>query len=218
MSQITAAVPSQASPTVMEQLRDSTAENHKQAEAHPLQHALATGTLPRDRFIAQHAQLYLVHTALEAALMRHAASVPAIAQVVKLYQISGPYLATDLRHFGIDPATIKPTPATSAIIASIERLASTDPIALLGMQYVLEGSKNGAKFLSRVVMKAYSLAPGQGSLYMDPYGPRQRELWQQFKTDMNALAFTDAQTAAMIDAAKLMFDAIAAIGTDVLNA
>lgn len=204
--------------SVMDRLRDSTSENHKAAERHPLQAALATGRLPRDRFVLQHAQLYLVHAALEAALMRHAATVPAIASVVKLYQISAPYLAADMLVFGIDPAQITPTPATRATIARIEAIAAHDPVALLGMQYVLEGSKNGAKFLCKVVMKAYELAPGQGCLYMDPYGPNQRAYWQRFKDDMNAIAFTEEQTVAMIASAGEMFDAIAAIGTDVLAA
>lgn len=205
-------------PTVMDRLRDATMESHKAAERHPLQAALATGRLPRDQFVRQHAQLYLVHAALEAELMRHAAAIPAIASVVKLYQVSAPYLAADMRAFGVNPAQITPSPATSATIARIGTIAATDPIALLGMQYVLEGSKNGAKFLSKVVMKAYELAPGQGCLYMDPYGPHQRAYWQRFKDDMNAIAFTEEQTLAMIASAREMFDAIAAIGSDVLSA
>lgn len=207
-----------STPTVMERLRDSTMEAHKAAERHPLQSALATGKLPRNQFIAQHAQLYLVHVALENSLQRHAASTPAIASVVRLYQLTAPYLARDMQHFGVDLAQITPTAATAAFIARLEALAATDPLTLLGVQYVLEGSKNGAKFLSKVVMKAYHLAPGQGCLAMDPYGPHQREYWQRFKDDMNAQHFTETQVLAMIEIARATFDAIAAIGDDVLAA
>lgn len=205
-----------AGPTVMERLRDSTAENHKNAEGHALQSQLAKGTLSKAHFVAYHAQLYLVHAALESQLSAKAAATLAISRVVKIYQLSAQYLAADLRHFGVDPAGVKPTPATTALTTTINTLASTDPIALLGMHYVLEGSKNGAKYLCRVVNKAYGLTPGQGALYMDAYGEQQRAYWQAFKDDMNAVGFSEEQTRAMIGAAMSMFDAIAAIGSDVL--
>lgn len=205
-----------AAPTVMDLLRDSTMDNHKAAERHPLQRALATGTLPQTLYVDFHAQMYLVHSALESRLMEKAAATPAIARVVKLYQISAPYLARDLAHFGVDPCGVKPVPATTVLTQAIDAMAKADPVSLLGLQYVLEGSKNGAKFLSRVVMKAYGLAPGRGVLSMDPYGDAQRAYWQAFKDDMNGIGFSPDQTARMIDAAKAMFDAIAAIGTDVV--
>jgi heme oxygenase len=208
---------SAASPTIMERLRDSTAEAHKKAEGHPLQRALATGALSKELYVAFHSQLYLVHGALEALLAAHAAKEPAISKVVKLYQLTAQYHAADLRFFGVDLAAIRATKGTTAIIGRIGQVAKENAAALLGYQYVLEGSKNGSKFLSRVVMKAYGLAPGMGVLAMDPYGDHQRAYWQQFKDDMNSIGFAESQAAAMIAAAAEMFEAIASIGDDVMG-
>lgn len=205
-------------PTIMERLRDSTAQAHHDAEHHPLQRGLATGQLPVDQYIRFHAQLFLVHSALESHLAANAALTPAIARVVKLYQLTAQYHAADMRFFGVDPAGIRPLPATDALIREIAATAQRNPAALLGYQYVLEGSKNGSKFLSRVVMKAYNLAPRQGVLAMAPYADHQRAYWQQFKDDMNSLEFTEPHAQDMIDAASSMFRAIGAIGDDVLRA
>lgn len=205
-----------AAPTVMERLRDETMEHHKRAESHPLQKALATGQLSREHYTGFHGQLMLVHRALERALAAKAATVPAIARSVKLYMLTEQYHAADLAHFGIDPAGVRPTPATARVIEHIQTTAASNPIALLGMLYVLEGSKNGSKFLSRVVMKAYGIGPGPGVLAMDPYGDHQRAYWQQFKDDMNGLAFTPEQIDGMLTSAKAMFDAIGAIGSDIM--
>lgn len=81
---------------------------------------------------------------------------------------------------------------------------------------MLEGSNNGSKFLSRVVQRAYSLAPGPGTRYMDPYGDRQREVWAQFKVDMASARVTSGEADRMVAAARTMFRAIADIGDGLL--
>ncbi len=73
-----------------------------------------------------------------------------------------------------------------------------------GMHYVLEGSKNGAKFLAPQVRTAYRL-DGRGARNLDPYGDQQRALWMAFREAMDAVDFTKSEFAAVIDAAKLTF-------------
>lgn len=85
------------------------------------------------------------------------------------------------------------------------------------MQYVLEGSNNGSKYISRAVLKAYGLAPGDGTRYLDPYGEKQREYWAAFKIDMNGVGFDQARIDGIVAAAKVMFAGIEAIGDDIMN-
>lgn len=201
---------------VMERLKSETAARHEAAEHHPFQRALAAGQLPREQYIANLGQLYLVHRALENALRAAAPRVPAILKIVLPYQYQEQYLAEDLAFLaaGSTPAA---SPATSRITAEIARAASDSPVRLLGMHYVLEGSKNGAKYFCRNVQRAYSLAPGAGTRYLDPYGDQQRAYWARFKTDMTDAGFTQAEADELVAGAADMFDAIAAIGDDIMH-
>lgn len=201
---------------VMARLKAETQDLHNAAEDHELQRTLFKGRLAREKYVEHLGQLFVVHRALEARLVAAQAATPAIAAVVKDYQLQSPYLRADLAHFGVDPERIAPTPAAAAIVERIERTAKENPVALLGYHYVLEGSNNGSKHVAIAVRKAYGLTAGQGDRYLDPYGERQRELWAEFKRDMEAVGFDDAQAAALVDAARAMFAAISAIGDDLM--
>lgn len=203
--------------TVMDRLRTSTLADHKAAESHPFQQALAQGTLPRELFVRNLSQLLHVHRALDAALAAASATCPAIAAVVRGEQFQSPYLEADLAFFEYAYASDPPLPPTAALVSTITRTAATDPIALLGLHYVLEGSNNGSKFLSRVVQRAYGLPPGGGTLYMDPYGDRQRDVWAQFKRDMDAAGITEDEASRLVVAAQAMFRAIGDIGSAVMQ-
>ncbi len=76
----------------------------------------------------------------------------------------------------------------------IRSIAETgdDPLRLLGMHYVLEGSNNGSRFIARHVGRAYQLSTGPGLRYLDPYGDRQRAYWMDFKNAMGKFQFTGA--------------------------
>ncbi len=206
----------------MERLRDSTTDHHTAAEQHPFQKSLAMGTLPREQYIANLGQLLHVHRSLESALRNaakadgtDAAVAGTITRVVKDYQYQEPYLIADLKFFGVDPSTVALLPATAKFVSHVQSVAARSPVALLGMQYVLEGSNNGSKFLSKVVLRAYGLKPGDGTRYMDPYGERQREYWAAFKADMNAETFTAPQVDQMVEAAQWTFEAIEKIGGEI---
>lgn len=208
----------QATTSVMEQLKTSTLEQHQAAESHPFQRNLAAGKLPREQYIANLGQLLLLHKALEAGLRASISRVPAIARVVREYQYQEPYLLEDLKFFGVDPTSVRPTSATRALVSAIQQYQASAPLKLLGMHYVLEGSNNGSKFICRSVRRAYGLEGVSGNRYMDPYGDQQRAYWELFKQDMNAQNFAQPQIDELIAGAREMFDAISAVGQDLLEA
>ncbi|HMQ16145.1 MAG TPA: biliverdin-producing heme oxygenase [Phycisphaerae bacterium] len=208
-----------ATPTndVMERLRTATQSAHAAAEAHPLQAALASGALPRGQYVAYLGQLLHVHRTLERCLRVLVAQRPELAAVITDEQLQEPHLRTDLAHFGADADQLPPAPATAALQARIEHAARETPISLLGCHYVLEGSKNGGRFIAKRIAPAYGLtAEGPGLRYFDPHGAAQRDKWRAFREAMSALPLQEQEKSQMTGAAVEMFAAIAAIGDDVL--
>ena len=204
------------SPSVMLQLRDSTAHLHSQAEGHAFQRSLVSGTVTREDYARYLQQMLLVHQALENALRAAAPKVPAINRVVTSEQYQEPYLLEDLRFYGASATAVKPLPSTSALIKRISAAWNSTPVALLGFHYVLEGSNNGNRFIARAIRGAFRLSGAEGLRYLDPYADRQREVWAAFKTAMDAESFSEADAHAMVDAAKAMFEGITAISQDLV--
>ena len=199
--------------TTMQQLRDLTRAEHERAEHHPFQQAMFKGELSRDEYAAWLGQMYLVHDSLETDLRRAAENHEGIRKVVHSYQYQTPYLVEDLEHFGVDPVAVEPVPATQRFITAVEE-GRDDPLLLLGLHYVLEGSNNGSRFIARHVAQAYQLVPGPGLRYLDPYGDKQREYWMTFKNDMATVPFTEADNERLVEAAKQMYQTVAELSDD----
>jgi heme oxygenase len=195
--------------TIMEALKQSTWELHSAAEKHPFQQELIQGRLPREKYIAYLAEMYRVHTPLEACLRLYERLAP-FAGILREYQYQQPYLLEDLRYFGVDVEAITPTAANRRLTEEIREVASSRPIALLGYHYVLEGSNNGSRFIAQAVRPAYSLQT-EGTRYLDPYGDSQREHWKEFVDSMLAAEWRSEDVDALIEAARSMFSGMVAI-------
>ena len=197
-------------------LRESTASHHRRAEQHEFQQQFVRGTLPRPLYLGWLAQLLHVHTALEAHLDRLIARNPRLKSVFDDGRRKVGPLRKDLADLAAradEPAL----PAARAMVARMEQLATEQPMALLGILYVLEGSTNGSKFIARKVRPAYELpASGEGSAYLDPYGDVQPARWQEFKAAMDALDLPAADVAQLVLAAQWTFDSIRELGAELL--
>lgn len=200
---------------VMQRLRDETAELHKQAETKPMQGALVRGMVTREQYGAWLGQMWAMHRELDAALRIAAPRAEAIRRVVTEEQYQEPYLRADLEFMGIDSGTIRPMSGTSAFIARVHEIGATNPLGVLGVHYVLEGSKNGNRFIVRAVRKALGLELGRGDRYLDTYGEAQPLKWGAFKEAMNRIAFTDAEIDGLVSAAKVGFEGVMALSDDV---
>src|SRR5690606_5322893 len=100
-----------------------------------------------------------------------------LGAIVKDHHFHTGSLEQDLRFYGVDPDTVEPTPGTERMNAYIDAVEEKDPAALLGIQYVFEGSTNGARFIARSIRMAYGLEDRDGTRYLDPYGDAQRANW-----------------------------------------
>lgn len=204
-------------PSLALQLRERTAQHHKNAEGRALEQTLAQGKLPLDLFVAMLSQRCIVHRALEKHLATLKLTAPTVAPLIDPAQFLTPHAEADLRHFGVSTDSLTPLKATQRLCSLIDETASRNPAALVGMHYVFEGSKNGARYLCRVVRQAYRLTDAQGTRYMDPHGDQQRPLWERFKQQLDQLPVNESQAGDIVSAACAMFDGIGAIDDELMT-
>lgn len=191
--------------SLMGALKQTTAGLHLEAENHPFQKALAAGKLDRNAYIAYLDQMLLIHRTLEEALRELRRCYPMLAEVILDEQFQEPHLRSDLAYYGAaDPAGVA-MPCVVAYQQRVERLRAERGMELLGHHYVLEGSKNGAKFMARSVRAAFGLTPGAGDRFLDPYGEEQRAKWLRFRSEMDRVPFTREQREAILVGACDMF-------------
>ncbi|HEX5004152.1 MAG TPA: biliverdin-producing heme oxygenase [Gemmatimonadales bacterium] len=198
-------------------LRESTSTHHRRAEQHEFQQQLVRGTLPPALYARWLAQMLHVHAALEAHLDRLVTRTPRLKTVYDEGRAKAPALRHDLAYLQAGADT-PPLPAARAMMAEMDRLAEENPLALLGILYVLEGSTNGSKFIARRVRPAYQLpASGEGAEYLDPYGDLQPARWQEFKAAVDALDLPAADVEPLVLAAQRTFDSIRELGAELLE-
>jgi heme oxygenase len=201
---------------LMERLKDSTRAIHDSAESSQFQGHLTNGALPQNVYADYLAQLYLVHSYLEQEINKHSASGACFAGVLTSDQLQVPFLKEDLQNFGRSTDEITPLNATKKLLDLMTALSKSQPVALLGMHYVLLGSKHGGKFVARNCQEAYKLPDGRGAKYFDPYGPNFMPIWKSFKESMNNLNLNESDSAQTCDAAAKMFSAIGEIGAELM--
>ena len=195
---------------IMDLLKERTAEHHRRAEQQPLQQALVKGTATREQYAQWLGQMMLVHAELERAIESLTSRERRLA-VASAEQFGHPRLAADLRTLGIDPATVKASTGTAAVCEQIRAAAKADPVTLLGFHYVLEGSKNGNRYIAMALRRGLGLVPGTGDTYLDPYGEQQRPKWAAFRAAMGAQPYSESETEAIIAAAGTMFDGVSTV-------
>lgn len=200
-----------ATESVMRRLRDETAALHQHAESRALEQAMVTGTVSREVYSEVLSQRLLIHAALEKHIRALAQRDSRIALIIRETLFQENNLRQDLAVLGVDATTIVPRKATRALVAEIQRLGAEDPLSLLGIYYVFEGSKNGARYIARKLRPALGLQPGPGALYLDPHGEQQRPYWEEFKKAVDQAGFSATEADGMVAAAKITFEMIAAL-------
>jgi heme oxygenase len=192
-----------------DRLRTKTAGLHARLEALPFFLALHAGSLPRTAVVSFVRSLAIIHAVLE----RELAELPAgpVAALAGLTLPKLPLLVADL-----EASDGQSTPSVIAAIRATldygaEILAGADePLTLLGILYVLEGSQNGGVLLQR----AYSacLEPDDARLsYFGCYGRETAAHWKSFRGGLDGIGLDGEQIAIIIVAAERCFERLAAI-------
>jgi heme oxygenase len=203
----------------MDRLKEATADLHAKAEGHPFQTSLVRGTVATDDYARWLGQMLLIHAALEGRLAELRSQKPDLAPVIRDDLFQADRLRADLAHHGMPADAVKPLPATVEFVGWIDRTAQERPLALLGANYVLEGSKNGNRFIAKALMRRGGEAPptNAGFQYLDPHGEAQRPMWQEYRQVMNGMPIAAEDAAAMEAAARLTFSAVTKLSDDLVG-
>jgi heme oxygenase len=199
-------------------LKTATTENHVRAERHPIQAAIVSGRITRAAYGRLVAQNRHVHEAMERGFEMASGSEPRLATMFVPHHRRLANYDADLAVLGVADAHRAPLPAAHAATAWIGSLASSAPIALLGVLYVIEGSTNGGQFLSRVLGKAFAVEKNAGLSSLDPHGGHTRERWGAFRVALDGLTLSASARELIIAAARETFDRIGAVMSDVAAA
>lgn len=122
----------------------------------------------------------------------------------------------DLECLGRDAKKINALPATQRLLEKIREQTKSSPYALLGMHYVLLGSKHGGKFIAKICQEKYQFSDGLGVCYFDPYGPNFMPIWKSFREEMNQHQFEPEEIERICAAAATMFRAVTEIGDELM--
>ncbi|MBL8874313.1 MAG: biliverdin-producing heme oxygenase [Phycisphaerae bacterium] len=182
-------------------LKTRTQTAHTAAERHEFQGRVLRGMLGNAGYAAQMGQYYLAHKALTNALSK-ASSDSHVAALFRPYHVYPAMFEADLRHFGIDPASVLPLEATKRIVAEMN---AADPVTLLGFTYVAEGSTNGGKYIGQALRRALNAPNGEGLSSLDPHGEAQRERWHAFRGSLDQLDLDEAGRQRLVAAADRYF-------------
>jgi len=136
---------------IMARLKASTAAQHAVAESKPLEAALIEGSIGQAQYEKYLSQRWLIHRELEAATDRALRTDNRLTSLglPSLYQTKN--LEADLAHLQSKLESIRPLPGATKLIQEIQKAT---PATLIGIFYVFEGSKNGARYISKSLAKA----------------------------------------------------------------
>ncbi len=199
-----------------QRLKEDNADIHQQAEQDRVPQAMVGGTITREAMVELLGQLWVVNRALDEALVAARATTPAIDALVKDHQLQEANLRADLAHYGVaDPASIETCDAARAFVDDVEACREREPLRLLGLHYVREGANNGNKYIAMRLRKTWGVEGADGFRHLDPYGERQRQLWEAWKSELGEYDFSEGEKATILAGARAMFEHIIAVNRSV---
>ncbi len=202
------------STRIMDLLKESTDQQHRDAERRRLQKSMVQGRLSADRYRLWLGQMYLLHDKLWTEIAERREGEPVLASIVQDEGCHVAHLEADLAALGAQPSAIETLPATAAAIEAIGRTAEARPLALLGYNYVLEGSMNGNRYIAKALVHSVGAT---ATTYLDPYGEQQRPTWLAYRERMNDAGFSAEQANEMVAAAQDMFMFVAEMSDAVMD-
>ena len=104
--------------------------------------------------------------------------------------------------------------AIDAMLDTIKfiRLCSAEnPLYLLGVMYVLEGSTLGGAILKELVLKNFNFQYDSGVLFLGHYKKQKLQNWEEFKARVNSLNLNQIEHSAILETAIDFFHKIQSI-------
>jgi heme oxygenase len=191
-------------PELGEILRAETADLHERLGTLPYFSALRAGTLRRGAIVSFLRSLAIIHGVLERSL--YLVSSPPIADLSRHAARKVPLLLADLAALGAQSSSSVTAAIRCALDYAAEILTSGDnPLTLVGVLYVLEGSQNGGVALKHDYARCLNV-PEDRLAYIGCYGIATAAHWKGFIECLNGLTLDDDQVKEVAQAATRCFE------------
>src|SRR5262245_12746440 len=196
-------------------LRATLRPTHDRLEELPLTRAMIDGRLPRPLYRRLLAELSHLHEPFEAELGRR----PEWAGLFRPEMARAGLLRRDRAALGPGPEDAGPMPPTRRLVEHVRLWGSDRPWALLGVLYVLEGSRMGSLLLAGKLAGCLGVPcePGSGLDYHLDGGAERPKRWQRFKADVDAAPLSPAQQDDVVAAASGVVDRINGLYVELLG-
>ncbi len=195
-------------PRLVDELKARTRPMHDALQQLAYFDALAASSVPIESYVGHLRSMSVIHGLLEHAIETR--SNPNFSRVWSGDMRKLPLLEKDLRFF--EPRAVadlrESAEIAQNIAAEISLRLADQPISLLGILYVLEGSTRGAVRLAPQVAKTFMLHGDDGLGYLHSYGTTVETHWIQFQQRMNALTLSDDERELIVAAACEFFAGI----------
>jgi heme oxygenase len=195
--------------TLPDKLRQAIGQLHTSIEATPLATAMIGGTITREQYGFWLTQMFHLHSAVEDLL---AASVGLAAIYDPRTMTRSDALRRDAAALDLDLSD-PPCAAVETLICALSQTTSVPPWNLVGVLYVLEGSRMGSLALARPVARALGVdpRPGAGLDYHVEGAADRPRTWQAFRAKLAALPLSTGDEADVIAAAVVTMRQLAEV-------
>ena len=187
-------------PTAMQQLRERTHHEHKALEAQDFHKSWLNQQLPLPHYVRLLTLYHSIWEKLEKKLSE--SDVSMVKEVWRPDMAKTPLLQHDLNFFRTQSNL--PTDEVAVEWWSEHKHLESEPAALLGVLYVLEGSTLGGQILRKHLQHMYGLEH-DGLRYYTGYGKQTGSHWKAFKTRMNQALVTPETIDTAVEAARHTF-------------
>ncbi len=181
-----------------QRIREAMQSIHDRIEQLPVSLAMANGSISKDSYVALLEQLLLIHKVLE-----NHYSHPCLAAFISPGVYRTQALERDLATLGGFVAP-QPWAITSEMIQHINHVAKEQPLQILGMLYVMEGSRMGSMVLFKPLAKALKIPPtvGNGLDYHIEGIAERPQQWLRFKTAFNSTSWKADEEITLVNATQ----------------
>lgn len=194
-------------------LKTETRELHARAESQPVEKALFGGQISPQAYAHWLKQRAAIHEVLEQRLLKWQASDKRVDPLLGAPCQQAQRAVDDIGTLAHDNNALPVSGKVEAYAAACDKALANNPTWLLGGRYVLEGSKNGGRFLARALAGRLTAEHQAATTYLNPHGEEQPALWGAWKQNLDAIEFSEAERTMILEGARAMYDAVIEIDT-----
>lgn len=202
--------PKECSMSLPDRIRQAIAPAHLRIEQTPFAQQMASGQMTRADYARGLQHLLSLHTGLESLFAEAAESWPAFGSLYHAEAMDrAGAIRRDLQAL-IGDSTAAEHPLIDQFVEQARTWLEQSPWSLLGVLYVLEGSRMGSMVLVRSLSRAFQVQPAAGvglDYHWDGMTTRPQD-WGQFKGVLSALPLSDTQTEHVGQAALSTMEAL----------